>query len=422
MTDEAQDAAPRWARLLFRNRDYTGWWVGETISDFGSALSLVAFPLLVLVQTGSAAGAGTVEAAAGIGGLVTMLLGGALADRFSRRAILVASPLVQAAAVGSVATAVAAGHVSMVHLGVAGFVQGLADGVAGGAWFATLCRVVPEEQRPTAFAQMQGRRMAIRLAGPSAGGFLFGLARWVPFLGDAVSFLVGATGAFLIRRPLGPDPEERGTDESVLASIGAGMRYIAGSAYLRFLTVWAAVANACNAGLLLLVIVLIQHRHGSPLLVGAVGSLGAVGGLAGALLSRRIAERVPGRAMVIVISWISAAVVVGIAFVPTPWMIGALLAAMLFLAAPLNVVFSTYEAKMIPDALLGRVTSAINFGAASIRWLGAIAAGALASAFGATTATLCFAGVLAVVAIGTLRASGLYVLSRPIDELSPSAE
>ena len=70
-------------RLLWRNRDYTGWWLGESVSEFGSALSLVAFPLLILAVTGSAARAGFVESAAGIGALTTMLIGGALADRSS---------------------------------------------------------------------------------------------------------------------------------------------------------------------------------------------------------------------------------------------------------------------------------------------------------------------------------------------------
>jgi MFS family permease len=155
------------------------------------------------------------------------------------------------------------------------------------------------------------------------------------------------------------------------------------------------------------------------MLVGAVSSLGAVGGLAGAVLSRRIAERLPGRPLVVAVSWASAALVVGIAFVPAPWVIGVFLALMMFLVAPLNVIFATYEARMIPDALMGRVTSAINFGAASIRWLGAIAAGVLATGIGPTGATLVFAAVLGAVALGACLAGGLRVLGQPVDQITP---
>jgi MFS family permease len=53
----------------------------------------VAFPLLVLFTTGSILGAGTIAAAGRIGLLTTMLWGGVLADRYSRRVILVVGPL-----------------------------------------------------------------------------------------------------------------------------------------------------------------------------------------------------------------------------------------------------------------------------------------------------------------------------------------
>ncbi|MGP3955795.1 MFS transporter [Nonomuraea sp. 3N208] len=409
------DEPERRNRLLFRNRDYTGWWIGETVSELGNALSVVAYPLLILAVTGSAAEAGAAGAAVSIGGLVTRLIGGALADRFSRRTILVAGALVQAVAVTTVVVAVVTGHVNVVHIAAVGLVRGLAGGLAEGAGFATLRRVVPAEQLPTAFAQLQGRSMAIRLVGPTAGGFLFGVARWVPFFGDVLSFLASALGVLLIRRPLGPDLDERRPRESIVASIGAGLRFIRGNAYLRFLTAWAALANACSAGLFLLVIVLIDSRGGSATLVGSVSSLGAVGGLAGAFLSGRIAKRAPGRLLVIVLSWTMAVVVAGIAFVPAAWMVGALLALMMFFFAPVNVVLSTYEARTIPDALMGRVTSAINFGAESIRWLGVLGAGFLASAFGPATAILVFAGVMAAIAVSTHFAGGLHVLNQPID-------
>lgn len=405
-------------RLLWRNRDYTGWWLGESVSEFGSALSSVAFPLLILAVTGSAARAGFVESAAGIGALTTMLIGGALADRSSRRTLLIAGPLVQAVAVSTVFAAVATGHVNIAHLTAIGFVQGVTSGLAGGAEFAALRRVVPAPQLPTAFAQMQGRTMAIRLAGPTSGGLLFGIARWAPFLGDAVSFLVGALAVALIRTPLGPDPDEREPGEPMLASIRAGFRYIRGNAYLRFLTVWAALGNASITGMLLLVIVLVRHHHGSATLVGAVTSFGAVGGLAGSLFSARIARRVPGRLLVIVLSWLMAVGVVGIAVVPWPWAIGALLALMMFLIGPINVVFSSYEARMIPDALMGRVSSAINFGAMSVRWLGPLAAGAMAEAFGPVTATLVIAGVMGAIAVSTHVARGLHALNQPFDPIT----
>jgi MFS family permease len=406
------------AGLLFRNRDYTGWWIGDTLSDFGTALSLVAYPLLVLAITGSAAGAGIVEAAVIIGGLITMLFGGAFADRFPRRTILLIGPFVQAVVVSSVVVAVLMDKVTIGHLGVAGFVQGLANGLTMGATLAALRRLVPAEQLPAAFGQYEARYMTIKMAGPSVGGFLFGISRWVPFLCDALSFLASVVGVLLIRRPLGPDRDEDKARESIFASIGAGLKFIRGNAYMRFVAVWASLISACITGLLLLVILLVHSRDGSAALVGAVTSVGAVGGLAGALLSNWIVKRVPGRLLVIAVSWTTAAVAVGMGLVPGTWTVGAFLALMMFLNSPVNVLFATYEARLIPDELMGQVSSAMSVAATSIQWLGPISAGLLSASFGPAKATIVFACVMGALAMVTHFASGLRVLDRPIAEAS----
>ena len=84
-------------RPLLLTRDYAGWWSGNTISALGTSVSSIAFPLLVLYGTGSVAKAGVITAASMIGTLATTLLGGALADRVSRKAILVIGPVIKAA-------------------------------------------------------------------------------------------------------------------------------------------------------------------------------------------------------------------------------------------------------------------------------------------------------------------------------------
>src|SRR4029077_5600700 len=81
---------------LWHSRDYLCWWSGTAFSLVGSNVSAIAFPLLVVFSTGSVFGAGVIAAAGRVGSLVTMLWGGALADRISRRLILVTVPLGQA--------------------------------------------------------------------------------------------------------------------------------------------------------------------------------------------------------------------------------------------------------------------------------------------------------------------------------------
>src|SRR5258708_24812707 len=183
------------SRSIWRNRDYVGWWIGSTVSALGTRLSDLAFPLLMLYETGSVAKAGVIAACGNVGSLATMLVGGVLADRVSRKALMVGVPLVQAAAVGTVVPLVLTHHVSVYALGAVAAVQGLVRGLGAGAELPALKRIVRAEQFPAVSPSQQAREPAAELAGPPLGGFLFTAARWAPFLGDAGSFLAAALGS-----------------------------------------------------------------------------------------------------------------------------------------------------------------------------------------------------------------------------------
>lgn len=75
---------------LRRNRDFLYLWNGHAVSALGSQASRVAYPLLVLAITGSAAKAGLASAAATLPYLLFPLLAGAYADRHDRRRIMIA--------------------------------------------------------------------------------------------------------------------------------------------------------------------------------------------------------------------------------------------------------------------------------------------------------------------------------------------
>ena len=384
---------------LWRNRDYAGWWVSSLISSLGSAMSQLAYPLLMLYATGSVARAGIVGACLNIGGLSTTLLGGALADRYSRRLLAISADIVQVVAVGSVVFAVATGHVNVVHIAAVALVQGMCNGIGGAAINPVLKRIVPESQLPALSASKQGREMIARLIGPPVGGALFSLARWIPFAGDAASFAVSALGVAAIRRPLGPDPADRAAHASTWAAIREGFAYIRTSAYLRFIVLWSALISALFGGLVLLVIALIKDRGGSPATVGVVTAGAAVGGLFGALAAPWLIKRLGTGRLVVVASWAVVAVAVGLAYAPRPWQLGLLGAGAVFLVIPLNVALEAYQLKIVPDAMLGRVSSALGFGSSCLLWTAPVSAGALADAFGASVATLVLAGALAVLAL-----------------------
>src|SRR4051812_16027664 len=112
------------ARGLLRNGDYLKLLTGQTVSSIGSAMSSFVFTLLGLAITGSPVQAGLVGTAAAVGSLAAALPGGALADRWSRRRILVGYSFVGSALFGSVAVASWLGHLTLPHLMLVGLVNG----------------------------------------------------------------------------------------------------------------------------------------------------------------------------------------------------------------------------------------------------------------------------------------------------------
>ncbi len=408
--------AVRGVMPLWRNRDYAGWWISSLVSSLGSAMSQLAYPLLMLYTTGSVARAGVVGACLNIGGLSTTLLGGALADRYSRRRLTVGADLVQAAAVTTVVVAVANGYVNVVHIGAVALLQGMCNGIGGAAMTPVLKRIVPEEQFPALSASKQGREMISRLVGPPLGGALFTAAKWIPFLGDAFSFLVSAVGVAMIRQPLGPDRGEREGHPSTLSSMREGFAYIRTSVYLRFIVVWSALTSALLGGTVLLVIALIKQRGGGPTTIGVVTALAAIGGLGGALLAPLLLKRIRSRTLVLAASWTIVPALVGMAAAPQPWQIGAVSAFLVLLIVPLTVLLESYQLRIVPDALMGRVSSALSFGTSGLLWTAPVTAGVLADNFGVPTAMLVLAGVFVLLSVWSTLAPAVRLLDASEDE------
>lgn len=406
---------------LWRNFDYVGWWTGNTISALGTSVSAIAYPLLVLSQTGSVAKAGLIGSANLIGILVTTLWGGVLADRASRRAILVAGPLVQAVVLGSVAALVVSGHTELPVLVASALLSGLCSGVVLGASTPALARIVPAERLPAANGQAMARDMAAQLLGSPLGGLLFAAAAWVPFLSDGVSFVFAALGALNIRTPLGPDRTQAQPRTSMTQDAGEGIRFVRNQPFLRFVVVMASVLNMINQAFVLLLIGIVVHRGGNSATVGICVAMTVAGGLIGSLFAAKVTAHVPARAVLCGGISIFTASVVAIALVPATWQIAAVVCVAEVATVPANVVLQSYVIRMVPDQLLGRVAAVNRFGAYSLEWAGPLLAGLLTLLFGASGGMLSLLIVLAPLTAALAVARALNVLSTPLKEVTPLA-
>lgn len=394
---------------LSRNRDFRLLWLGQAASMLGSRISWVAYPLLVLALTNSPTKAGVVGFASTIPALLFGLPAGALVDRWNRRRTMIACDLGRAVAVGSIVVATAAGVLTYYQLVAVAFVERSLSALFDPAEEAAIGQIVPTDQLPLAIARNESREYAAFLVGPPLGGALFQIGRGLPFLADAVSYVVSAISLGFIRRPLNEAALAR---DHLLRSILDGASYLARTSFLRTTTLISAGSNFVSNGIGLATVVIARQAGATAAEIGVMLAIAGLGGLFGSLAAPRLQSRLSPNLVVGVGTWTWTALVALVAIAHSVWALAAILATLLFLAPLWNATIQARRIALTPDRLRGRVNSAGGMLSVGFIAFGTLAAGVLLEHVGAAATALSFAACMgAVAALTTLTPSVRAALS-----------
>jgi MFS family permease len=384
---------------LSRNREFVLLWSGQALSSLGSQVSLVAYPLLVLAVTHSAAKAGVVGFAQELPIALLALPGGVLADRIDRKRMLVVVDAVSALALLAIPIALLAGHLPF---GVI-FAVAAIDGAGFVLTYVTERGVLPQlvapEQLGEAVARNESRIFGAMLAGPFLGGVLFAAGRALPFLTDAASYLVAAITKLLISSDF---QEEREAAKSW--DPREGIRWLWERPFFRMVSFLFALGNPAFHGLLLLVVLLAKRHGASSPLVGVMLAMGAAGGLLGALLAPRVQRRLPARFALVGENVMLALSLPLLLLADNAILIGLIMAAAIVITPVTNSIVVGYRVALTPDHLQGRVQAAQTLISFSVGWLGPLAIGLLFQLAGPTATILVLTGwamLLTLVAVSS---------------------
>lgn len=385
---------------LWRNRDFMLLQSGQLLSTFGSNVSRIAYPLLTLAVTHSAAKAGYVGAVIFLPLLVFSLPAGVAADRFDRRTLMIASDIAGAASVGALAAIVLTHRTTFWIILVVAFVDSAAGVFFRAGNSGAFRAVVPQSQLADASSVSMARGSVVLLSAPPIGGVLFGIARFVPFLADAVSYAFSTVSLLLMRTRFQEErhPEAR-TD------LREGLAFFWQIPFLRTTVSMIAVSNFASAGVPLTLIVLAK-RHGiSSSGVGALIALMGAATLLGSTLSPLLRRLFPMRAILLSEYWMAA---VYFAFVidPNVYVLAVALSLHAFTFPNTDSAVAAYSYTLIPDRLLGRAMSASNMLRVAVGPLGPLAAGLLLTHSTPRITVLVLAAPVVVAALlGTLSPS-----------------
>ena len=379
-----------------RLRDFALLWTGMAISMVGDGVYVVAIAWQVYEISNRPSALALVGVAWSLPQVLLMLLSGALADRFNRRRLMIAGDLIRCAAIGTVGTLSITGRLTVPLVVGLVVVYGVGQAIFQPSFSAIVPTIVPGDLLVEANSLAQFvRPFSMMLLGPLIGGLLiaaFG-AGWA-FVFDGGTFAFSALMILLMRTR----PERRDADsgQRLMSEVAEGLRYVIAHRWLILAMVGATVSLLATWGPweTLVPYVIKNELHGGPTALGLVFGAGGLGSVVAALFfgQRGTLPRRPVTALYL--AWAIAMFgTAGFGLVTGVWQAMIVALATEACITILVVIWFTLVQRLVPNDLLGRVTS--------LDWMISIAGvplsfaivGPVASAIGART-TLVLAGIL----------------------------
>ena len=266
----------------FHYRDFRLLWIGACTSSIGTWMQIVAQSWLVLDISKSARMLGLDAFLGNIPIFLFSLVGGVVADRVSRRRLLLASQWVQLTCAFTLAALIATGAVRIWHILTLSFVVGTAQSFGGPAYLALIPTLVEKEDLPNAIALNTIQFNLARVIGPVLGGIAltkFG-AVWC-FSLNGVSFIAVIISLVLLRMTFKPQP----TGASILSDMKQGFFFIRQQGAMEALIVVAFLMTALAIPMITFLPVFAKNVfHGGPSTFTVLLVFSGLGAIAGALM------------------------------------------------------------------------------------------------------------------------------------------
>ena len=366
---------------LRTNRNFMKLATALGVSSVGDDVRIVALPLLGAAFTDNPLYISLLVVANRLPWILFTLTSGFLADRFSRKHLMVGVDVVRGVLVAGFAVCVYFRLSSILILYVVAFCLGIGETIFSAANQGMLPDVVDKQDLGGANGTVFTIQSVVsNFLGPALGGFLFSLARWVPFLIDAISFFAAATLVSRIRGTGGTG----GSPNRMMEAIKQGLAWCWTRRVIVALLSVMAVMNLAQSAILSVLVLYVTDDLGLDStwygMIIAVAGVGAVlGGVMGPVVERTLGfERVFRLAVALAIPILAV-----MAVVRSPWALAGALFLNSFIGLLVSVMVATIRQRVVPSALAGRVASVQSFAAMGLALpLGALLGGLIGSAFG----------------------------------------
>jgi MFS family permease len=387
-------------------REFRLLFIGQATSSFGDRLAPIALAFAVLDLTGSVSDLGYVLAAETVPMLLLVAFAGVWADRLPRQLVMLASDVVRMAAQGATAVLLLTHQAHLWQLLVLQATYGGASAFFSPAMVGLVPATVGAGRLQQANSLMSLSRSTVGIVGPAAGGALVALVSPGAALAiDAGTFAVSALSLGLLR--LARLERER-PREPVLTELREGWHEIRSRSWLLTMIVYFGFFNvAAFPAFFVLGPYIAKHSLGGASAWATILTAGAIGSVAGGLLSLRARPRRPLLSSEAPLVLVPVAAVLLAFHEPTLAIAAAWLAGAAALARG-DAIWHTVVQQRIPEHAISRVSAIDWTGSLVMNPIGFAVVGPLAAGIGIRTtliasAALTLAATIACMSVPSVR-------------------
>ena len=381
---------------------YWKLWTATAISNLGDGVSMVAYPWLASAVTRSPILIAAAGFASRLPWLIFTLHAGVLTDRFDRRNLIVAMDFMRGLLTVFVGLVVYFNRDSFPALNelttitnletnwpiyftllVTAFLFGLAEVLRDNSAQTLMPSVVDKENLEKANGRMwSAESLTNSFIGPPLGSLLIGIAIFIPFFFDAVSFFFAVALIASLKGTFKPVADDKPREKiNFKAEIKEGYAWLWAHPLLRPMAIILGSMNGLGTMVGATFILFAQEvLETSVFTFALLGTAGAVGGTVGGLLAPKISSKIgSGRSLAMTL----AAAPIGsliIALTTTWQVVWVVVVFETFFAILWNTITVSLRQSIIPTHLLGRVNSVYRFFAWGSIPIGMFVGGGLVSA------------------------------------------
>jgi len=385
-------------RRALHSASFRNLFSARLLTVLGNGIAPIALAFAVLDIGGSAADLGIVVAARSLFNVAFLLLGGVLADRYSRSRVMVSSSLAAAITQGVVAWIVLDGSATIPLLAILGALNGAAAGIALPASSAMVPQTVPVHNLREANALIQLGVYGGTVIGASMGVLLTSAIG--PGWGLAIDALGFAAAAPLYQRIRVNAMQTEKSTSNILQDLREGWKEFIARSWVWAIVAQFTIINAAFSGVVMVLGPIVADNTFGRTGWGFIVAAQSIGLIVGSLIALRWRPRRDLFVGVILVGLCAIPMVI-LGFYPsTPLLMVAFFMAGLGFGQ-FGVVWAQSLQTHIPAQKLARVYAYDAMGSFIAIPVGEIAAGPLALQFGSPTVLLACASAVVLATLVT---------------------